>query len=227
MRHRVDKTMAGTVAIASACTRAQGRETGTTPPSRNRRAMWHFTTIDDAANRWSRRRSRPPNAPWRGPGQRGERPPLSRLTLTGAHAHGSSASTGSRSPLCPGVCPSSSTAEVRPAPRAAPVVGHHGRHFRAALSVVKARRMAPPARAASALTAPRCSPDLHLRDGQEDRLQDARTRNIPSTSHGEDDGMNDEQIREHNSAGCVGMPAVRVATRVCRCCDVDCDRGES
>jgi hypothetical protein len=106
MRHRVDKTMAGTVAIASAWAPAQSRETRTTQPSRNCRAIWHLTTNGHAAHRWSRRRLRPPNAPWREPGQRGERPPLSRLTLTGAHARGSSASTGSRSPLCPGACPS-------------------------------------------------------------------------------------------------------------------------
>ena len=73
---------------------------------------------------------------------------------------------------------------------------------------VKARHIAPPACAASALTDPRRSPDRQLRDGHGDVLGEKQSRitlrvgdwTNGSTKEREDDGMNDEQIRNKKSA---------------------------
>lgn len=104
--------------------------------------------------------------------------------------------------------------------------GHHVDHCRAARGAVKARRMAPTATAASALTAPRCSPDPHLRDGQEDGSHDAGRGSVPSTNQGEDDGMNDERIRNHNRGRRRAVLVARHTTPHGRCCDRHVDRGE-
>lgn len=112
--------------------------------------------------------------------------PLPRMRAVGAHKNG----------------PTRVTSRVRVVAITPAIVGLHR-------ASVKARRGAPPACAASALTDARCSPDRQLRDGHGDVLGEKQSRitlrvrdeKNGSTKQREDDGMNDEQISEMKSAG--------------------------
>jgi hypothetical protein len=140
------------------------------------------------------------------PGQRGERPPRLRPTVTSAPC----APATDRRPV-----------SLSPLPRMRTVSEHRNGSTRVASGVdawpsrraivgphrasVKARHSAPPACAASALTDAWRSPDRQLRDGHgvvhgQDHCRITSritTRTNASTKQCEDDGMNDERNQNH------------------------------
>ena len=161
MRHRFEMTMAITVGGRARPPKARTRRrrtprTATTTVERCCTCRRTTTRRGDGADG----RSLPPNAPCSSAWARGERPPRPRPALTRRACGAGHRRRPGVAPLLPRhVFKRRARSRIeRDVSRACRWRGHHGEHFRAALGAVKARRGAPPAGAASALTAPSVQP---------------------------------------------------------------------